>query len=141
MDERYGFHTRMRVNVHFTVQDFAVRTDIGKRCVIIDRCQRADAQVVQRVGQLAEIDRVGGTVAPADVGNLVVDHIQTTFGRNHAGKFRGIRRVDADGAFVLIQDDVFACFKRDGRAAGDFFQRMVVCLSVGTAGGRRNQFE
>ena len=113
MDERYGFHS-MRVNVHFTVQDFAVRTNIGKRCVVIDRCQRADAQVVQRIGQLAEIDRVGGTVAPADVGNLVVDHIQTTFGRNHAGKFRGIRRVDADGAFVLVQDDVFACFKRDG---------------------------
>ena len=93
--------------------------------------------VIDGIGQLAQINRIGRLVALAQIGNLGVGHIQSAFGGDFAGKLRRIGSIDADGGLVLVQYDVFTRFQRDGRTVSNFFQRVVVGFTVGTVGFSR----
>ena len=101
MFERYGFHTCTLINSYFTSQNSAVCTHIRKRRIIVDSRQRADAQVCHRFLQLPQINRVAGSIAFGNIGNLVAAHIQSALSGNFAREFRIINSINADGCTVL----------------------------------------
>ena len=141
MFERYGFHARTRSDSYFTSQNSAVCTHIRKRRIIIDGRQCADTQVCHRILQLPQINRVAGSIAFGNIGNLVAAHIQSALSGNFAREFRIIDGIDADGCTVLTQGDIFARFQRNGRTAGNVLQRMILRHTVGTTSLRCCQFE
>ena len=97
--------------------------------------------IVDGIGQLAQVNRIGRLFALTQIGNLGVGHIQSAFGGDFAGKLGRIGSIDADGGLVLVQHNVFTRFQRDGRTVGNFFQRVVVGFAVGAAGFSRIQLE
>ena len=101
MFERYGFHTRTRSDSYFTSQNSAVCTHIRKRRIIIDGRQCADTQVCHCILQLPQINRVAGSIAFGNIGNLVAIHIQSALSGNFAREFRIINGINADGCTVL----------------------------------------
>ena len=141
MFERYGFHIRTRSNSYFTSQNSAIRTNVRERRIIVDSRQRADAQVCHCFLQLTQINRVAGSIAFGNIGNLVAAHIQSALSGNFAREFRIIDGIDADGCTVLTQGDIFARFQRNGRTAGNVLQRMILRHTVGTTSLRCCQFE
>ena len=141
MFERYGFHIRTRSDSYFTSQNSAVCTHIRKRRIIVDSRQRADTQVCHCILQLPQINRVAGSIAFGNIGNLVAIHIQSALSGNFAREFRIINSINADGCAVLTQGDIFARFQRNGRTAGNVLQCMVFRYTVGTTSLRYRQFE
>ena len=114
MFERYGFHARTRSDSYFTSQNSAVCTHIRERRIIIDGRQRADAQVCHRILQLTQINRVAGSIAFGNIGNLVAIHVQAALSGNFACEFRRINGIDADSRTALTQGNIFARFQRNG---------------------------
>ena len=114
MFERYGFHTRTRSDSYFTSQNSAVCTHIRKRRIIIDGRQCADTQVCHCILQLTQINRVAGSIAFGNIGNLVAAHIQSALSGNFAREFRIINGIDADSRTTLTQGDVFTRFQCNG---------------------------
>ncbi|VTX52118.1 Uncharacterised protein [Neisseria sicca] len=141
MFERYGFHVRTRSHSYFTSQNSAVCTHIRERRIIIDGRQCADTQVCHCFLQLLQIDRVAGSIAFGNIGNLVAIHVQAALSGNFADEFRIINGIDADGCAVLTQGYIFARFQRNGRTAGNVLQCMVFRYTVGISSFRCCQFE
>ena len=141
MFERYGFHTCTLINSYFTSQNSAVCTHIRERRIIVDSRQRADAQVCHCFLQLTQINRVAGSIAFGNIGNLVAAHIQSALSGNFAREFRIIDGIDADSCTVLTQGDIFARFQRNGRTAGNVLKRVILYRTVGISSFRCCQFE
>ena len=114
MFERYDFLACNRVSGNLALQQSAIFINIRERRIIIDSRQRADAQVCHCFLQLLQIDRVAGSIAFGNIGNLVAAHIQSALSGNFAREFRRINGIDADSRTALTQGDVFARFQCNG---------------------------
>ena len=139
--ERYGFRSCTRIYCYLALQQSTVFINIRERRIIIDSCQRADAQVCHCFLQLLQINRVAGSIAFGNISNLVAAHIQSALSGNFAREFRIIDGIDADGCTVLTQGDIFARFQRNGRTAGNVLQRVILYRTVGISSFRCCQLE
>ena len=141
MFERYGFRSCTRIYCYLALQQSTVFINIRERRIIIDSCQRADAQVCHCFLQLLQINRVAGSITFGNISNLVAAHIQSALSGNFAREFRIIDGIDADGCTVLTQGDIFARFQRNGRTAGNVLQRVILYRTVSISSFRCCQLE